>query len=303
MRHAMKFRLLISLLIFVFNISHAQPGPQVVVSIKPIHSIVESLMDGINSPELLLESNHSAHTFHLKPSQIKMIETADLVISIGDEFEIGLRKALKNLDQSKRFDIISLEGLRIHGYRDDKIYEKDFQEESHESATKDMHLWLDIDNMKKISQHISRLLTEINPDNQLKYQNNLASLTSKLDALQIEIEKQMLPFSSNLYAAYSDTIQYFEKKYNLERPVIVTPYHGARLSINRTLASKNTINDLNISCLIYGTEVRKSQITVLSEGLNLNAHKVDILGQQFNKGPNHYFNLMKRISNQVASCL
>ena len=106
----MKFRLLISLLIFVFNISHAQPGPQVVVSIKPIHSIVESLMDGINSPELLLESNHSAHTFHLKPSQIKMIETADLVISIGDEFEIGLRKALKNLDQSKRFDIISLEG-------------------------------------------------------------------------------------------------------------------------------------------------------------------------------------------------
>ena len=56
---------------------------------------------------------------------------------------------------------------------------------------------------------------EINPDNQRKYQNNLASLTSKLDALQIEIEKQMLPFSSNLYATYSDTIQYFEKKYNL----------------------------------------------------------------------------------------
>ena len=83
--------------------------PQVVVSIKPIHSIVESLMDGIASPELLLESNNSAHTFHLKPSQIRMIETADLVISIGDEFEIGLRKALKNLDQSKRFEIISLE--------------------------------------------------------------------------------------------------------------------------------------------------------------------------------------------------
>jgi zinc transport system substrate-binding protein len=300
----MRFRLLICLiLIFVFKSSHAQSTPQVVVSIKPIHSIVAFLMEGIASPELLLQSNNSAHTFHLKPSQIRMIETADLVISIGDEFEIGLRKALKNLDESNRFEIISLGSLNVHKYRAEKIYEKVQQEDSQEDLTADMHLWLDLDNMKKIAQHINGLLIDINPANQDKYNMNLASLNSKLDILHIELEKQMLPFSSDLYATYSDTIQYFEKKYNLGRPVIVTPYHGARLSINRTLASKNTINDLNISCLIYGTEVRKSQISVLSEGLKIKAHKIDILGQEFDKGPNQYFNLMKKISNQVASCL
>ena len=300
----MRFRLLICLILFfVFKSSHAQSTPQVVVSIKPIHSIVAFLMEGIASPELLLQSNNSAHTFHLKPSQIRMIDTADLVISIGDEFEIGLRKALKNLDESNRFEIISLGSLNVHKYRADKIYEKAQQEDSQEDLTADMHLWLDLDNMKKIAQHINGLLIDINPANQDKYNMNLASLNSKLDILQIELEKQMLPFSSDLYATYSDTIQYFEKKYNLGRPVIVTPYHGARLSINRTLASKNTINDLNIPCLIYGTEVRKSQISVLSEGLKIKAHKIDILGQEFDEGPNHYFNLMKKISNQVASCL
>ncbi len=300
----MRFRLLICLILFfVFKSSHAQSTPQVVVSIKPIHSIVAFLMEGIASPELLLQSNNSAHTFHLKPSQIRMIDTADLVISIGDEFEIGLRKALKNLDESNRFEIISLGSLNVHKYRAEKIYEKVQQEDSQEDLTADMHLWLDLDNMKKIAQHINGLLIDINPANQDKYNMNLASLNSKLDILQIELEKQMLPFSSDLYATYSDTIQYFEKKYNLGRPVIVTPYHGARLSINRTLASKNTINDLNIPCLIYGTEVRKSQISVLSEGLKIKAHKIDILGQEFDEGPNHYFNLMKKISNQVASCL
>jgi len=300
----MRFRLLICLiLIFVFKSSQAQSTPQVVVSIKPIHSIVAFLMEGVASPELLLQSNNSAHTFHLKPSQIRMIETADLVISIGDEFEIGLRKALKNLDESNRFEIISLGSLNVHKYRAEKIYEKVQQEDSQEDLTADMHLWLDLDNMKKIAQHINGLLIDINPANQDKYNMNLASLNSKLDILDIEIEKQMLPFSSDLYATYSDTIQYFEKKYNLGRPVIVTPYHGARLSINRTLASKNTINDLSISCLIYGTEVRKSQISVLSEGLKIKAHKIDILGQEFDEGPNQYFNLMKKISNQVASCL
>ena len=300
----MRFRLLICLILFfVFKSSHAQSTPQVVVSIKPIHSIVAFLMEGVASPELLLQSNNSAHTFHLKPSQIRMIDTADLVISIGDEFEIGLRKALKNLDESNRFEIISLGSLNVHKYRAEKIYEKVQQEDSQEDLIADMHLWLDLDNMKKIAQHINGLLVDINPDNQDKYNMNLASLNSKLDILHIEIEKQMLPFSSDLYATYSDTIQYFEKKYNLGRPVIVTPYHGARLSINRTLASKNTINDLSISCLIYGTEVRKSQISVLSEGLKIKAHKIDILGQEFDEGPDHYFNLMKKISNQVASCL
>ena len=300
----MRFRLLICLILFfVFKSSHAQSTPQVVVSIKPIHSIVAFLMEDIASPELLLQSNNSAHTFHLKPSQIRMIETADLVISIGDEFEIGLRRALKNLDESNRFEIISLGSLNVHKYRADKIYEKVQQEDTQEDLTADMHLWLDLDNMKKIAQHINGLLIDINPANQDKYNMNLASLNSKLDILDIEIEKQMLPFSSDLYATYSDTIQYFEKKYNLGRPVIVTPYHGARLSINRTLASKNTINDLSISCLIYGTEVRKSQISVLSEGLKIKAHKIDILGQEFDEGPNQYFNLMKKISNQVASCL
>lgn len=300
----MKSRLLLSLiLIFVFKSILAQSAPMVVVSIKPIHSIVQSLMEGVASPELLLKSNNSAHTFHLKPSQIKMIENADLVVSIGDEFEIGLRRAFKNFDESKRLEISRMTSLKTHKYRADKLYEKDPQDTNQDDLRNDMHLWLDIDNMKKISQHINSLLIDIDPDNENKYNENLSSLMSKLDALQIEIEKQILPFSSEIYATYSDTIQYFEKKYNLGRPIIVTPYHGARLSINRTLASKNTINGLNVSCLFYGTDVRKSQISVLSEGLDVKAYKIDILGQEFDQGPDQYFKLMQNISNQVTLCL
>ena len=300
----MKFRLILGLIFVVlFKSSYAQSTPQVVVSIKPIHSIVESLMDGIASPELLLKSNNSAHTFHLKPSQIRMIEDADLVVSIGDQFEIGLRKALKNLNSKNRVEIMSLNNLVLHQYRADKIYDKDHQEHDQETSTYDMHLWLDISNMKEIAHHIYLLLVDVDPANTNRYNQNLQLLTSKLDALETEIEAQMHPFSSKIYATFSDTIQYFEKKYRLGRPVIVTPYHGARLSINRTLASKNTMNDFEVSCLIYGTEVRKSQISVLSEGLNLKVHRIDILGREFSAGPEQYFNLMKKISNQVASCL
>ena len=92
----MKYHLLLSfiLLLTIKNVA-AQSIPSVVVSIKPIHSIVSALMSGIAEPQLLLKSNNSAHTFHLKPSQIRMLANADLVIIIVRTLSLGLEKPLK----------------------------------------------------------------------------------------------------------------------------------------------------------------------------------------------------------------
>ena len=77
--------LLVGLIFFIsINTVSAQPATNVVVSIRPIHSIVSALMEGVSEPRLLLDSNESAHTFHLKPSQLKLLSNADLLITIGD---------------------------------------------------------------------------------------------------------------------------------------------------------------------------------------------------------------------------
>ena len=123
----------------------AQSTPSIVVSIKPIHSIVTKIMDGVTKPELLLDSNSSAHTFHLKPSQIKMISNADLVIVISENFELGLRKALKNINEDSHLKISELDQLIIHNARGEAIYNKN------EGSSKfDFHLWLDVNNMQLI---------------------------------------------------------------------------------------------------------------------------------------------------------
>ena len=41
----------------------AQSTPSIVVSIKPIHSIVTKIMDGVTKPELLLDSNRLSSYF------------------------------------------------------------------------------------------------------------------------------------------------------------------------------------------------------------------------------------------------
>jgi zinc transport system substrate-binding protein len=261
-------------------------------------------MDGIASPKLLLNSSDSAHTFHLKPSQIRMLSKSDLVITISDDFETGLRKALKNITKDSHFKVSSLNKLNILKSRGEEIYEVNEEEEgSHADHTNDLHLWLDVDHMQIISQHISNLLIELDPANEAKYSENLLKVNSKLTKLKTELQHQLEPFLSTRFVIFADTLQYFENGLNLKRPVIITPYHGARLSINRMLEAKKIIKDLNISCLIYGSEIRPNQVNVLSEGLTLKAFKIDILGSVYPEGSDQYFNLMKRISNQLASCL
>ena len=301
----MKYRLLLSF-IFLLAIKNvdAQSTPSVVVSIKPIHSIVTSLMSGIAEPQLLLKSSNSAHTFHLKPSQVQMLTNADLVIIVSEDFESGLRKAIKNIESDSLFQIISLNNLSIHKSRSEILELEDHEDtDEHEENIYDLHLWLDINNTKLIAKHINKLLIKIDPVNEDKYNNNFLELMLDLEELKIDLEKQMTPFLASQFAVFSDTTQYFEKSMNLLRPTIITPYHGARLSIIRTLIAKQAMSDVSVSCLLYGQEAKPNQISVLSEGLSLKTFEIDILGTKYPAGSDQYFTLMKRISSQLASCL
>jgi|TARA_B110001454_G_C12366202_1_gene286392 zinc transport system substrate-binding protein len=157
--------------------------------------------------------------------------------------------------------------------------------------------------MQLIAKHISTLLIELDPVNASRYSENFLKAYSELNKLKIELQQQLAPFSSTQYAIFADILQYFEDSLQLSKPVIISPFHGARLSIKRTLEAKKIIKDLNIQCLLYDSEIKAKQVQVLSEGLNLKAYKIDILGNEFAPGQGQYFNLMKKTSSQLSLCL
>ena len=299
----MIYRLLLGLT-FLLSLNNvgAQSTPNVVVSIKPIHSIVSALMEGVSRPQLLLESSDSAHTFHLKPSQLNLLSNADLVITIGDSFETGLKKTIGNIKIGSHIIASEIDGLHLFYFRNPDTNEMDKNEE-HEHADNDLHLWLDIDNMQKTAQYINEQLIKIDPNNSDTYETNLVKIHSRLNKLKSELQQQIAPFRSERFAIFSDTLQYFEKSFQFQKPVIITPYHGARLSIHRTLEARKKMKDLKIKCLLYGPENTSKKVNVLSEGLPIKALRIDILGAKLNAGSDQYFNLMKGLSSQLVECL
>ena len=68
------------LIAFLATISISKAEVKVVASIKPIHSLVSYVMDGVGKPNVIVDGYNSPHGFSLKPSHAKMIENADLII-------------------------------------------------------------------------------------------------------------------------------------------------------------------------------------------------------------------------------
>ena len=84
-----KKSIFIILVSFFFSFS-AKAEVNVVTTIKPLHSLVSSVMKGIGEPSLIIEGTNNPHTFVFKPSHAKMIEEADIIFWIGEDLELSL---------------------------------------------------------------------------------------------------------------------------------------------------------------------------------------------------------------------
>ena len=70
---------------------------KVVASIKPIHSLVSAITEGIGEPILLVKGAGSPHTYSLKPSQAKELQEADVIFWMGHDLEAFLENSIDNI--------------------------------------------------------------------------------------------------------------------------------------------------------------------------------------------------------------
>ena len=83
--------------LLVSSIGLAKAEVNVVASIKPIHSLVAAVMEGVAEPGLIIEGAGSPHNYALKPSQAQMLENAHVVFWLGHALEAFLEKPLETI--------------------------------------------------------------------------------------------------------------------------------------------------------------------------------------------------------------
>ena len=116
----------------------------VVASVKPVHSLVSGVMDGVGKPDLIVQGSASPHTYSLRPSQARQLEDADLVFWMGHELESFLEQPLEAIatkahvveliDSSKLKKIQMREGgmFDAHAHDDHDDHDEQDDHDEHE---------------------------------------------------------------------------------------------------------------------------------------------------------------------------
>ncbi|MDE1995641.1 MAG: zinc ABC transporter substrate-binding protein, partial [Rhizobiaceae bacterium] len=140
----------------------AADPPEVVVSIKPIHSLVAAIMQGVGTPDLIVDGASSPHTYALKPSNARSLEAAKVVFWVGPGMEAFLEKPLSALSSNALVvELDKAPGITKLKFRAGGAFEADddgdapSDEGADDHGQFDTHLWLDPHNAKAMTAEIT----------------------------------------------------------------------------------------------------------------------------------------------------
>jgi len=290
----------------------ATAAPNVVVSIKPIHSLVAGVMADVSEPQLLLKANASPHSYALRPSEAEMLTKADIVIRIGPYFEAFLDRPLETLGTKARVinlaDAASLNLLEAreggvweahdHGHEHDDHGQKN--EADHET---DGHIWLDPSNAKAMVYAIAENLADADKVNADQYRKNAAGIADRIDLMDGQIKQELEPVKNKPFIVFHDAYQYFQTHFgvNIAGSITVTPDRepGAK----RVIEIKDKIKQLDSTCVFAEPQFEPRLIKTLIADTGAKTGTLDPEGGSLEPGPELYFSLMQNLARSMVGCL
>ena len=72
-------------------------APRVAVDIAPVHSLVTRVMEGVGTPDLIIQAGASPHEYSLRPSEAAALQDANLVFWIGSGLTPWLTDTIETL--------------------------------------------------------------------------------------------------------------------------------------------------------------------------------------------------------------
>lgn len=310
-------------------------APEVVVTIKPVHSLVAGLMAGVGEPALLITGAASPHSYSMRPSEARALEGADVVVWVGEGLETFLERPLQALAADARVvELAELEGMRLLAYREGGPWERhahdhdDDQNHGHDHdhdhghdhghdddhdhddhgrhrghGIHDMHLWLDPMNAVAMVEGVAAALAEDNPAHADRYRDNAAAVTARLEALHRELEAELADVRQRPYVVFHDAYQYFEARYGLNPVGSITVSPEQTPGAARLTEIRERIAAVDAVCVFSEPQFEPALIAVVTEGTKVRTGVLDPLGADLEAGPDTYVTLMRNLSASLRDCL
>ena len=294
--------------------SSIQAKINVVASIKPIHSLVASVMDGVGEPSLIVDGSASPHTFQLKPSHAKLLQNADIIFWIDKDLENFLVKPLSSIaKKSKKISLMEIRDIKKLKFREKNIFVEKHDDhkghkehddhkghKEHAHGEFDIHIWLDPENAKTMSMEIAKELSKIDPKNKLIYESNAKKVSFKINKMMKEIKKEINKDAS--FVVFHDAYQYFEKRFNIDVVGALTVNPEVLPGAKQLTEIRKEIKHEKVKCLFSEPQFNPSIAKAIAKDTGVKIAVLDPLGAKLNASKDLYFQLIKNIALSFKNC-
>jgi zinc transport system substrate-binding protein len=282
--------------------ARAQAAPKVVVSIAPLDSLVAAVMEGVGRPDLLVPPGASHHTYTLRPSDMRSLYDADLIIWIGRPLERFLIRPLAALDQTTtRMAVTQMPGIKLLPVRQGGVWSS--MDNTRATQAIDPHLWLGPNNASVIVRQVAASLASVDAANAKRYRSNANRTLRRLRALDTALKRKLEPIKHVPYVVFHDAYHYFERRYGLHAVGAITIDPDLSPGARRILQIRELIAAQHVRCVFREPPFEPALVQTVLENSNARRGVLDPIGTDIPPGPDGYFKLMNRLAHSLVKCL
>jgi len=282
--------------------------PKVVVSVKPVHSLVAGVMAGVGEPLLLIKGAASPHSYSLRPSAARALSKAQLVFWIGGNLEAFLGKPLASLASRARLvELAEAPGMLLLPTREGGAWgapdDEPANDEAHQHGQHNPHIWLHPGNAAAIVRIAVTALAELDPANAATYRRNGAAVEQRLAALEREIAAALAPVKDQPYLVFHDAYQYFEAHFGTRAVGAITVSPDRAPGARRLYEIREKIFASKAVCVFSEPQFEPALVKTVVRSTSARTAVLDPLGAGERAGPEAYFQLMRGLAGALKDCL
>ncbi|QIH05414.1 MULTISPECIES: zinc ABC transporter substrate-binding protein [unclassified Pseudomonas] len=299
------FRLFVAFTFSLFAIGSAQAEVRVLTSIKPLQLIAAAVQDGVAIPEVLLPPGASPHNYALRPSDVRKVQSVDLLYWIGPDMEGFLPRVLKGRSLPS-VAVQDLPGMKLRRFAEDShshAEDADEHDHDHRPGSLDAHLWLSPVNARVIATRMAADLSAADPANATRYQDNLKAFSERLDALDTRLKARLAGIAGKPYFVFHEAFDYFEDAYGLKHTGVFSVAAEVQPGAQHVAAMRARLQQVGKTCVFSEPPLSPRLAETLVAGLPVKLAELDALGGYTPASATGYEQVLEKLGNDLAGCL
>ncbi|MFO7706330.1 MAG: zinc ABC transporter substrate-binding protein [Halopseudomonas sp.] len=284
-------------------------GTQVLTTIQPLQQIAAAVLEGIDTPTLLLRAGDSPHSYALRPSDRRALLDAQRIYWIGPELELFLEDVLER--QANAQALLHLPGIQVREQLQSINFLEDENEHGsrqshghdHDHGTLDPHIWLSPDNAIYLARFMADDLTSLYPLQGEQLSANADAFAERVQALDARLKARLDPLQDRAYFVFHDGYGYFEDHYGLRPRGIFSLSHEVQPGARHINLLREQLQAAQPSCVFSEPQFTPRLIHSLTQGLQVEQAELDPLGGATPVSARGYEEALQTLTDKLAGCL